>query len=85
MAKTFQAASSQMLMLLEVIIIMQGVTSLVTEDGLCIKPEYKQAIVFLAKSYEIIYWKPKFPSDSSVGTGDVAGKAERPLMAFAML
>lgn len=35
-----------MLMLLEAVIIMQAVTSLVTEGEFCIQPEYKQAIVF---------------------------------------
>lgn len=74
-----------MLMLLEAVMIMQAVTSLVTEGEFCIQPEYKQAIVFVAKQCEITYQKPKFLSGSFVGKGDVAGKAEKPLMAFAML
>lgn len=64
---------------------MQAVTSLVTEGEFCIQSEYKQAIEFLAKKCEIIYQKLKVPSDFSVDKGDVAGKGERPLMAFAML
>lgn len=65
--------------------IMQAVTSLVTEGELCIQPEYKQAIVFLAKKCEIIYQKLKVPTAFSVDRGYVAGKGERPLMPFAML
>lgn len=40
-----------MLMLLEAVIIMQAVT----EGEFCIQPEYKQAIVYLAKKCEIMY------------------------------
>lgn len=73
-----------MLMLLEAGIIMQTITSLATKGEFCIQPEGTQAIVFLAKR-EIMYQKLKFPSNFSVGKGDVAGKRERPLLAVEKL
>lgn len=73
-----------MLMLLEAVIIAQAVTSLITEGKFCIQHEYKRLLFFLAKKCEIIHQKPELPFGSSVGKRDIAGKAERPLVAFAM-
>lgn len=72
-----------MLMFLEVVIIMQGVTSLVTDGEFCIQPEYKQAIVEEVKNPKI---EPnsKIPFWPSI-VKNVAGNTERPLKAFAIL
>lgn len=72
-----------MLMLLEAVIIMQGVTPLVTEGEFCIQPEYKQAIVEEVKKHKIVP-NSKIPFWPSI-VKNVAGKTERPLKAFAML
>lgn len=72
-----------MLMLLEAVIIMQRVTSLVTEGEFCIQPEYKHATVEEVKEHKIVP-NSKIPFCFSI-VKNVAGKPETPLKAFAML